>query len=109
SSIPTSASSLRRRGDPSRAKWARRSVRSPTASAWRGRAREPRPGGVPRIEEEHMGATHIPHGRAFEDAAVAPPVAREAATSGPHFAIADPGPLGLAGFALTTFVLSMFN
>lgn len=25
------------------------------------------------------------------------------------FAIADPGPLGLAAFALTTFVLSMFN
>jgi succinate-acetate transporter protein len=24
-------------------------------------------------------------------------------------AIADPGPLGLAAFALTTFVLSMFN
>ncbi|HEY2983241.1 MAG TPA: GPR1/FUN34/YaaH family transporter, partial [Jatrophihabitantaceae bacterium] len=24
-------------------------------------------------------------------------------------AIADPGPLGLAGFALTTFVLSVFN
>jgi succinate-acetate transporter protein len=34
----------------------------------------------------------------------APPPADVAATS-----IADPAPLGLAGFALTTFVLSMFN
>jgi uncharacterized protein len=33
--------------------------------------------------------------------------AREAA--GPPAVIADPGPLGLAAFALTTFVLSMFN
>ena len=34
--------------------------------------------------------------------------AREAATS-PGWSVADPGPLGLAAFALTTFVLSMFN
>jgi succinate-acetate transporter protein len=27
----------------------------------------------------------------------------------PHVSIADPGPLGLAGFAMTTFVLSVFN
>src|ERR671930_104869 len=33
--------------------------------------------------------------------------AREA--TGPPAVIADPGPLGLAGFAMTTFVLSMFN
>ncbi|MEA2510503.1 MAG: uncharacterized protein QOG21_2585 [Actinomycetota bacterium] len=42
---------------------------------------------------------------------VAPPAAREAATT-PGIqtpAIADPGPLGLAAFALTTFVLSMIN
>ena len=42
---------------------------------------------------------------------VAPPASREAATTpgyqGPI--IADPGPLGLAAFALTTFVLSMVN
>src|SRR3954453_6057177 len=30
-------------------------------------------------------------------------------TSAPEPAIADPGPLGLAGFAATTFVLSSFN
>ena len=30
-------------------------------------------------------------------------------TSTPTFKIADPGPLGLAAFALTTFVLSVFN
>ncbi len=44
-------------------------------------------------------------------------VGREAATSsevvdsrsGGGIKIADPGPLGLAGFAMTTFVLSMFN
>jgi succinate-acetate transporter protein len=42
---------------------------------------------------------------------VAPPASREAATT-PDIqtpAIADPGPLGLAAFALTTFVLSMVN
>jgi hypothetical protein len=33
----------------------------------------------------------------------------EAATTPPSFTIANPGPLGLAAFALTTFVLSMFN
>ncbi|MGI8801995.1 MAG: acetate uptake transporter [Solirubrobacteraceae bacterium] len=32
-----------------------------------------------------------------------------AATAAPPVAIANPGPLGLAAFALTTFVLSMFN
>jgi len=36
--------------------------------------------------------------------------AREAAAeAAPAFTIANPGPLGLAAFALTTFVLSMFN
>jgi succinate-acetate transporter protein len=38
-------------------------------------------------------------------AAEATPTVRAAATD----AIADPGPLGLAGFATTTFVLSVFN
>src|SRR5436190_19545552 len=33
----------------------------------------------------------------------------EASRSGASWIPADPGPLGLAGFALTTFVLSMFN
>jgi uncharacterized protein len=41
------------------------------------------------------------------------PTAGEAAEARQAFAgtwkVADPGPLGLAGFALTTFVLSMFN
>jgi len=57
-----------------------------------------------------MGATHHPANSLAERAEMAPPRAREAATS-THggFLIADPGPLGLAGFALTTFVLSMFN
>ena len=32
-----------------------------------------------------------------------------AAPQAPSFTIANPGPLGLAAFALTTFVLSMFN
>jgi succinate-acetate transporter protein len=57
-----------------------------------------------------MGATHLPGDRVGEHAEVAPPRAREAATAVPTLvSIADPGPLGLAGFALTTFVLSMFN
>jgi uncharacterized protein len=34
---------------------------------------------------------------------------REPASEGVGWKPADPGPLGLAGFALTTFVLSMFN
>jgi uncharacterized protein len=33
----------------------------------------------------------------------------EASRSGASWTPADPGPLGLAGFAMTTFVLSMFN
>jgi uncharacterized protein len=42
---------------------------------------------------------------------LAPPASREAATTPGIQApvIADPGPLGLAAFALTTFVLSMIN
>ncbi len=57
-----------------------------------------------------MGATHLPGNGIREHADIAPPQAREAATAArPAFTIADPGPLGLAAFALTTFVLSMFN
>jgi succinate-acetate transporter protein len=41
------------------------------------------------------------------DSAVAQAAVREIAKQG--WSPADPGPLGLAGFALTTFVLSMFN
>lgn len=41
---------------------------------------------------------------------VRPPVGEEPAeTNRGGWKPADPGPLGLAGFALTTFVLSMFN
>ena len=36
-------------------------------------------------------------------------VAEPAASADPSKFIADPGPLGLAGFAATTFVLSLFN
>jgi succinate-acetate transporter protein len=51
-----------------------------------------------------MEATTAPRQR-ITDNRVAP----ERASSFPGEAIADPAPLGLAGFALTTFVLSMFN
>jgi uncharacterized protein len=55
-----------------------------------------------------MGATQMP-GRT-RGAQPAPPQAREAATAGlQSWSVADPGPLGLGAFALTTFVLSMFN
>ncbi|MDX6664964.1 MAG: uncharacterized protein QOG68_1170, partial [Solirubrobacteraceae bacterium] len=37
------------------------------------------------------------------------PAADTEAARTPSLPIADPGPLGLAAFALTTFVLSMFN
>jgi uncharacterized protein len=59
-----------------------------------------------------MEATHAPdrlhhNGEAAEHV---PARDREAATAGLQaFRIADPGPLGLGAFALTTFVLSMFN
>ncbi|MFL5816921.1 MAG: acetate uptake transporter [Conexibacter sp.] len=57
-----------------------------------------------------MGATHLPGNGVRERSDIAPPRSREVATSArPAFTIADPGPLGLAAFALTTFVLSMFN
>jgi succinate-acetate transporter protein len=54
---------------------------------------------------DRPGATPAPGDRP------APGASREAATTpGPQVAAtADPGPLGLAAFALTTFVLSMFN
>src|ERR1700710_362782 len=51
----------------------------------------------------------------MESASVPPPPRREPAAPvgsaevGAGWTPADPGPLGLAGFALTTFVLSMFN
>ena len=41
------------------------------------------------------------------DGEVSEPLQRRPA--GPTDHIADPGPLGLAGFAMTTFVLSVFN
>lgn len=58
-----------------------------------------------------MGATSHAPGRFDQGAAAAPPQAVEptAAATAPGWSIADPGPLGLAAFALTTFVLSMFN
>jgi succinate-acetate transporter protein len=64
-----------------------------------------------------MGATQVPgtpgtpgSSRRSREDEIAPPRAREVATAGMQaFRIADPGPLGLAAFALTTFVLSMFN
>jgi uncharacterized protein len=62
---------------------------TPYAGGARGRADEPRPGGD-RID----------------------PTAGTSAAEEVRFipsAVADPGPLGLAAFALTTFVLSMFN
>jgi succinate-acetate transporter protein len=38
-----------------------------------------------------------------------PTSARDTEARAPGWSVADPGPLGLAAFALTTFVLSMFN
>lgn len=40
---------------------------------------------------------------------VSDPVTLEAAAADPHPPIADPGPLGLSAFAVTTFVLSAIN
>ena len=52
-----------------------------------------------------MESATVRHGDARQDA----PKREPAAERGAGWAPADPGPLGLAGFALTTFVLSMFN
>jgi succinate-acetate transporter protein len=58
-----------------------------------------------------MEASSVPTRRAEEGQATADPTAGAAAqrVSFVPSPIADPGPLGLAAFALTTFVLSMFN
>lgn len=58
-----------------------------------------------------MSATDRPGATPARDESPAPGASREAATTpGPQAATtADPGPLGLAAFALTTFILSMFN
>ena len=50
-------------------------------------------------------------GRVVSEGGPAPRQEREPTTTGTPqtWAPADPGPLGLAGFALTTFVLSMYN
>jgi succinate-acetate transporter protein len=58
-----------------------------------------------------MGVTAQPPGRFDRDADAAPPRAVQptATAAAPGWSVADPAPLGLAAFALTTFVLSMFN
>jgi succinate-acetate transporter protein len=53
-----------------------------------------------------MSETRVPSSQAElrdTEPAISPPAAA------PDIAIGDPGPLGLAGFAMTTFVLSVFN
>jgi uncharacterized protein len=53
-----------------------------------------------------MSETRVPSSQAEmrdTEVAVSPPAAA------PDIPIGDPGPLGLAGFAMTTFVLSIFN
>jgi succinate-acetate transporter protein len=52
-----------------------------------------------------MEAAGVPAGAREADVAPAP----ETASRAPGWSPADPGPLGLAGFAMTTFVLSMYN
>ncbi|HEY2225644.1 acetate uptake transporter [Actinomycetospora sp.] len=49
-------------------------------------------------------STTVNHDQATESTPTAAPAAAD-----PTKAIADPGPLGLAAFALTTFLLSLFN
>ncbi|HET7510839.1 MAG TPA: acetate uptake transporter, partial [Solirubrobacterales bacterium] len=56
--------------------------------------------------ESHAVARHEVPGR---DAVEREPRREPASEPTPGWAPADPGPLGLAAFALTTFVLSMFN
>lgn len=57
-----------------------------------------------------MEAIRTPGERGGGGGGVAPPAAREVATTpGLHWTPADPGPLGLAAFALTTFMLSAAN
>jgi uncharacterized protein len=58
-----------------------------------------------------MEAANVPRGAAAREADVAPAPASVEPTAGrmAGWSPADPGPLGLAGFAGTTFVLSMIN
>jgi succinate-acetate transporter protein len=57
-----------------------------------------------------MEATTAPGQRfARQDAAGGAPAEAAQAATPPSAAVADPAPLGLAAFALTTFVLSFFN
>jgi succinate-acetate transporter protein len=56
---------------------------------------------------EASSVTRDPATGRLKDSGGAPDQATE--PTGGHWKVADPGPLGLAGFALTTFVLSMYN
>jgi uncharacterized protein len=58
--------------------------------------------------ESHAASRHGAAGVPANGASVREP-GREPAAEGLGWKPADPGPLGLAAFALTTFVLSMFN
>jgi succinate-acetate transporter protein len=56
-----------------------------------------------------MEASSVPTRRAEDEGAADPTAGAAERVSFVPSPIADPGPLGLAAFALTTFVLSMFN
>jgi succinate-acetate transporter protein len=64
-------------------------------------------GGRSEILRQSRGDTQIADDGSYRPAGSQPAYASTSATSSP--AIADPGPLGLAAFAMTTFVLSVFN
>ena len=70
--------------------------------------------GMAQAEEPHYQSPAEPRRRAVECGRVVRPaqegeIQMESSRSGASWIPADPGPLGLAGFAMTTFVLSMFN
>src|SRR3954463_1783121 len=56
-----------------------------------------------------MEVGSVQHRGNGESAQIHEPTAGELAVARAGWTVADPGPLGLGAFALTTFVLSMFN
>lgn len=77
-------------------------------------ATTPRPGSVhdADIEKAHTATNSPHHLTPAQHAAMYPPFGGDLRVSPynpPHRQFANPGPLGLSAFALTTFVLSLIN
>jgi succinate-acetate transporter protein len=63
--------------------------------------------GVTRMSQSQVSPAHETHDPMVESRPLNAP--NQPVAMGAMGAVADPGPLGLAGFAMTTFMLSVFN